>query len=497
MRVLYITQEYAPYFTEGGLGLTSRALPAALQTEAGVTHDLVLPYYPWLIERHGLSVEAVCRLPRAPGTPEGGEATVYRLLDHGGPCEVFLFRLDSRYGRAGIYRDENYVEFADAVERAAIFGRGVADWVGLSGRSYDLVHANDWQSGAALAHLRARRTQTPTALVMNVHSAAYQGEFTRRQGPELGLPAAALHRLREQGADRPSLLLLGLSSADAAVTCSPTYDRELSAQLSGTALGDTWQALPTAGVVSGVDPRVWDPAVPDRPSKPYDAATVDAGKRDNKALLQKALGLPLDTSVPVLGVCSRFVAEKGTDLLLEAVAPLLAEGAAQIALVGPAAPGMRELITAAVREARGRLAYVPRFEQDIAWLLYAGADFTVMPSRIEPCGLNQLIALAYGTLPVVSPVGGLRDTVLDLRAEPDRGNGFLISEHTPASVRDSVRAALDWAASSPGRLTEVRRRAMAQDWSWSRTAREFAQLYRGWAESPTASPMPIRSKEDE
>ncbi|MFC9286497.1 glycogen synthase [Streptomyces sp. NPDC057052] len=498
MKALYITQEYAPFFTEGGLGLTSRALPAALQTEAGIAHDLILPCYPGLVERHGLSVETVCRLPAGP-PEEGREATVVRLLGHGGPCEVFLYRLDALYDRPGLYRDAHYVEFTDAVERAAVFGRGVADWVTATGRSYDLVHANDWQSGAALAHLRARRSGASPALVMNVHSAAYRGEFTVRQSARLGLPDVALAALGAQRADRPGLLLLGLLSADAAVTCSPSYARELSEELSGTPLGDAWAALPTAGVVSGVDPAVWDPSAPGRASAAYDPRTVDAGKRRNKALLQRATGLPADPDVPVVGVCSRFVAEKGTDLLLEALTPLAAEGAAQVVLVGPAAPEFHGPLATAAGRSGGRIVHLPRFEQDVAWLLYAGADCTVMPSLVEPCGLNQLIAMAYGTLPVVSPVGGLRDTVTDLRARPGHGNGFHIAEHSPGAVRDAVCAALAWMAADAGRLTAVRRRVMAQDWSWSRTARQFARLYADWTADRTVPPvqhLPLRAKED-
>ncbi|MFD8722619.1 glycogen synthase [Streptomyces sp. NPDC059629] len=480
MKVLYITQEYAPFFVEGGLGLTSRALPAALHERFGLHHDLVLPYYPNLMERHGLQSEEVVRLS-SPAPGDGTRTTVHRLLDHGGPCEVYLIRADDWYARPGIYRDQEYVEYADAVERAAFFGRAVAEWVERTGACYDLVHANDWQSGAALAHLRARRAAGGgPALIMNVHSAAYEGELRRPLPSGLALPKETADMLRERSDGRPSLLLAGLLSADAAVTCSPTYSSELAGQHARTALGGAWSSRPTAGVVSGVDPAVWDPTARGRSSSPFDAATVDAGKSANKVRLRRRLRLEEAPRVPLLGVCSRLVEEKGTDLLLDALVPLVAEGRLQLALVGPAEPALRHRIEGHARDLRGGLAHVPRFDQDIAWLVYAGADFTVMPSRVEPCGLNQLIAMAYGTLPVVSPVGGLRDTVRDLRLSPDEGSGFVIPEHTAASVMDTVQAALAWAAADPRRLTGARRRVMGQDWSWSRTAEEFRGLYLGW-----------------
>ncbi|WP_331751321.1 glycogen/starch synthase (plasmid) [Streptomyces sp. NBC_00715] len=471
MKVLYITQEYAPFFVEGGLGLTSRALPAVLQQQFGIHHDLVLPYYPRLMEAHGLRSEEVSQLPRG---------TVHRLLNHGGPCEVFLIRADDRYDRPGIYRDEQYVEYPDAVERAAFFGRAVADWVHQDGSSYDLVHANDWQSGAALAHLRAQRTGGDSpVLLMNVHSAAYQGNLKTPLSASLALPREATGLLREYDGGCPSLLLAGLLSADAAVTCSPTYDRELPHQHAGLPFGRVWSSLSTAGVVSGVDPVVWDPAAQDRPSFSFDATTVDEGKQINKARLRQRLSLE-ENDVPLLGVCSRFVEEKGTDLLLDALIPAAAEGRLQLALVGPAATEFQRSIDSHARALPGRLVHVPQFDQDVAWLVYAGADFTLMPSRVEPCGLNQLIAMAYGTLPIVSPVGGLRDTVRDLRESPDDGSGFVIPLHTVASVWDTVRAALEWATTQPAQMTAARRRVMAQNWSWSRTAQEFNTLYKDW-----------------
>jgi starch synthase len=482
MRALYVTQEYAPFFVEGGLGLTSRALPAALQQRHGLEHDVIMPYYPWLLERHSLATEEVAVLPHL-SSPAGTEpVTVHRLLDHGGPCEVYLLRSDGWYDRVGIYRDEQYHEFTDAVARAAFFGRGVADWATTPGRSYDLVHANDWQSAAVLAHLRSRRGGDGPALILNVHSAAYQGVLDGELPDAYALPGTLRAKLEEYDRDRNgrTLLLAGLLSADAAVTCSPQYDRELPEHHAGTPLGDAWRAAPTTGVVSGVDPVVWDPSATGRSSVPYTPATVSGGKRDNRRLLRERLSLAADDAVPVAGVCGRCVEEKGTDLLLDALLPLVADGRLHLVVVGPAPEGLRERLTGASRRLPRGMAYVPHFDQELAWLVYAGSDVTVMPSRVEPCGLNQLIALAYGTLPVVTAVGGLRDTVTDLRTAAEEGNGFVIPAHTAEAVRDTVLTALRWADEDAGRLAATRRRVMRQDWSWNRTADEFASLYRLW-----------------
>ncbi|GAA2228062.1 glycogen synthase GlgA [Kitasatospora cystarginea] len=484
---MYITQEYAPLFTEGGLGLTSRALPAALQSERGIRHDLVLPYYPWLVERSGHRVEEVCRLPARSVAGVRAEATVVRLLDHGGPCEVYLVRADRWYARGGLYRDESYVEFPDAVERAAFFGWCVAEWVRRTGIRYDLVHANDWQSGAALAHLAAaRRDGQRPRLLMNIHSAVYQGALT---GPpdELGLPEEAVATLLRAPGEA-SLLLLGLLSADAAVTCSPAYAAGLAGEFDGTAVGRALADLSLSGIVSGVDPGVWHPGAAGRPTQPFDPAdpeSVEAGKQLNKLRLQHRLGLREDDGIPVLGVCSRLVAEKGTDLLLDGLRPLLRAGRAQLVLVGPAVAELRGACDELVDELPGAVACLPRFDQEVAWLVYAGSDFTVMPSRAEPCGLNQLIAMAYGTLPVVTRVGGLADTVTDIRTAPADGTGFFIPEQTAEAVRQTVMEALDWLRADPDAVAAARGRALAQDWSWSRTAAEFSSLYSQLTEGST------------
>ncbi|HEV3171105.1 MAG TPA: glycogen/starch synthase [Actinocrinis sp.] len=480
MKCLYITQEYAPHFVEGGLGLASRAMPAALQTRHGMTHDLVLPAYPWLLARSGLRTAEICRLP---GRSVGGvtsAATVLRLLDHGGPCEVILIRADAWYDRDGIYRDAMYAEFADAVERSAFFGACVADWIEQTGAAYELVHANDWQSGAALAHVRSRRTGSAPALLMNIHSAVYEGRLPL-PAPQadtadgLGLPEKAVARLRNRAPGGESMLALGLLSADAAVTCSPSYAREIPAIHAKSPVADLWADMDHTGIVSGVDDTVWNPAIPGRPSAPFDADTVDEGKRLNKSALQRRLGLGQNPEAPVVGVCSRFVDEKGTDLLLAALVPLLAEESAQVVLMGPGEEPFRAELAHLADRHPHRLAYLPQFDQELAWLVYAGSDLTVMPSRVEPCGLNQLIAMAYGTLPVVCPVGGLRDTVVS--ADRGDGTGWIIPAHTSQAVLETVRSALSLLRHQPAEATAMRRRAMAQDWSWTRTADEFARLY--------------------
>jgi starch synthase len=488
VKCLYITQEYAPLFAEGGLALTSNALPAALHARHGIEHDLVLPYYPWLVERHGLRTEVVCRLPEIEVAGRRAAASVVRLLDPGAPCSVYLVRCDAWYARNGIYCDDDYVPFADEGERAAFFGACVAAWVRRDGRGYDLVHGNDWQSGAALAALRAQDRDLP--ILLTVHNGMYQGSLRGTAPDRLALPEYAVRLLDRFGADDPSLLLLGLLSADSVATCSPGYAREMTHEFSGTPVGAALAQVRTRGIVFGVDLRVWDPAAEGRSTVPYGTVDVHTGKARNKKALQRRLGLEPDADIPVIGVCSRLVHAKGTDLLLAALAPLTRAGLAQLALVGPATAELRPALARMIEESPGTVAHLPGFDQDAAWLVYAGSDFTIMPSRTEPCGLNQLISYRYGTLPLVSPVGGLRDTVVDLRTDPEHGTGMFIPRHTVDSVRDTVCEALAWRTERPDAFAAARLRVMNQDWSWNRTADHYAELYRSLtalhAQSPAA-----------
>ncbi|SDC49659.1 glycogen synthase [Streptomyces prasinopilosus] len=482
MRCLYLTQELAPHFTEGGLGQASRALPAALHRGHGIVHDLFLPYYPRLVRERGLRTEPVSELP---STTVGGvtaQPVVHRLLGTGDGPEVFLLRADEWYDREGIYRDGRYVEFTDAAERAAFYGLCGARWAWSSGRAYDLVHGNDWQSGAALAHLRARRgTVASPALLLNIHSAHYWGEFEPERLSHLGLPETYAEELALRCAGRPSLLHLGMLAADAATTGSPGYARELTDDLACTPLAEALGTLELTGIVAGVDAGVWDPTARGRSSAPYDSASVEEGKRANKRALQRRLGLTVDLDMPLFGVCTRLVDEKGSDLLLEGLRPLLAAGRAQLVVVGPGDDRYRAALAALVTAAPDAVHHSPAFDQDLAWQVYAGADFSPMPSRVEPCGLNQLISMAYGTIPLTTPVGGLRDTVTDLTADPRRGTGLVIAEHTARAVQDTAERALRLLAGDRGHLISLRRRLMTQDWSWDRTARATAALYTGLA----------------
>jgi starch synthase len=403
-------------------------------------------------------------------------AEIHRALDLDQPCEVLLVRSDEWYDRDGIYRDRRYVEFPDAGVRAAFFGACVDRWLAGQGDRFGLMHGNDWQSGMALFLIRGRTRGFRPRLLFNIHNAQYQGQLPPGELFELGLPRERREQAQRAAAGRPSLMLLALLAADRLVTCSPTYARELPSMLAGTPLSAPLARLALAGIVSGVDPAVWSPDRPGAIARAYDAETVTEGKRANRSLLQEVCGLRADPEVTVYGVCGRLVPEKGIDLVLAAIAPHLRSGRAQLVVMGPGEARYHQEIRCLAQDTPGRVRGFPRFEPDVARLLYAGCDFVLMPSRVEPCGLNQLIALRFGTLPIVAPVGGLNDTVLDLRHRSS-GVGLVLAAPASWALAQGLEFAHAWLHGSPPEVAAARRRAMAQDWTWRRTAGEFRDLY--------------------
>lgn len=458
MTTLYITQEFAPFFVEGGLGLTSRGLPERLQKDWGLDHEIILPYYTQFVERQGLSTQFIRDLGAV--DESGWTWSAHRLLDPTTPLKVTLLRCDEWYDRPTLYRDSDYHDFPDQEERAIAFGCAVGAYVAYDPAPYRLVHANDWQSGIAAQRL----ADLGLPILFNIHSGWYRGDLIR--SGERIIPG-----------DVDSLLELGLSVASTVVTCSPGYADELASQ--PDRIGELCRARGNGivGIVSGVDTAVWDAGAVGRSYQPFDESTVDAGKVAARARLAQVLGRPALVNRPLIGVCGRFVHEKGVDLILSTAETVLAAGEANVILMGGAEEPYKSQVLALVEDHAQHFVYQERFEQDLAWLIYAGSDVTLMPSRVEPCGLNQTIALRYGTLPVVAPTGGLRDTVINRDSGSTDWTGLWIREMTPEGVLAAVRELLGVIVDLPEETTRARIRGMRHSWTWRRTADEFADLY--------------------
>ena len=480
MKVLFATPECAPYVKTGGLGDVSGALPAAL---AALGHDVrvLLPAY-----RH---MKVTGELGDPIELPAWGPWPAAQLLPVRREDGVILLLLacPSLYQRAGgPYVDAGGRDYPDNALRFGLLSR-VAALLGtpqspLAGWQADVVHGNDWPCGLAplyLAEARALARGVPAriaASVVTIHNLAFQGVFPMADADLLGVP---WHWRGIEGVEfwgQLSMLKGGLQFADAITTVSPTYAREIQTPEFGCGLDGVLRARAAklAGILNGIDMAVWNPA--SDPLLPHRYQPGDlAGKARNKAALQQRCGLKVDPGALVFGMVSRLTSQKGIDLVLQHL-PTLLEGGAQLAVLGSGDPALQQALLEAAARSPQSVSVTVAFDEPLAHLIEAGADCFLMPSRFEPCGLNQMYSQAYGTPPLVGGVGGLVDSVTDATQDPGRGTGFVMRSNDLAGFADAV-ARLRAAWKQPATWRRIQANGMQQPFGWEASARRYVQVY--------------------
>jgi starch synthase len=454
VHVLFATAEFAPVASVGGLAAAAAGLVAELRRQ-GVTVDVVMPDY-GDVELAGETTLALGDVPvwAMPASVRSGVHAV------AGPLHLVTV--------PGIVRRHPYLQpdgsgWPDNDARFLGFSMAVA---ALARRwAPDVVHLNDWHTAAALA-------DTPPALpsVVSIHNLAYQGAAPPVWLGRLGARAAAYERY---GTTNP--LSGGLLLADAIVAVSPSYALEILEPANAHGLEGVLQhrADVLVGILNGIDTETWDPAT-DPHLAARAAAADDRARAANRAAVVERVGLP-DAPGPLLVMVTRLVEQKGVDLVLPLV-PLLHRLPARLAVLGSGDAALAAALREAADAHPAHLAFVEGYDERLSHLLFAGGDLLLMPSRFEPCGLAQMQALRYGTLPVVTAVGGLRDTVVDADDRPDAGTGWVAAQPDPVDLVDAVhRAVRGWASLAVRRGAQAR--GMAVDWSWREPARRHVELY--------------------
>jgi starch synthase len=467
MRVLFATSEVAPWVKTGGLGDVAGALPTALR-QTGLDVRLLVPYYPALQQA----------FPDAPAVASfngfGGHFSDSVLREAIGPDGITFWLLDCRayYDRPGNpYLGPEGHDWLDNHLRFGLLSR-VAAWLGSEANflswSPDVIHCNDWQTALAPAYLHLQPGGRARS-VMTIHNLSFQGLFDRLALHELGLPDSAwsMHAVEFYG--RLSFLKAGLQYADAITTVSPTYAREIQTDEEGMGLAGLLRHRTdrVAGILNGIDTTAWDPARDPHLPAAYDFAHIGR-KAENKAALQSEMGLDRRDDLPLIGIVSRLTEQKGLDLV-PPIAGALAALPAQLAVLGSGTRSLEDAFRGLADRYPGQLAVRIGFDEGLAHRIEAGADLFLMPSRFEPCGLNQMYSLRYGTPPVVRATGGLADTVVD------GVNGFCFAEAGADALLAAVyRAVSAWR--DKRRWRELQRDGMGRDFGWSGPAHAYARL---------------------
>ncbi len=481
MRVIFIAAECEPWAKTGGLGDVVDALARALGRVPGALDEPVevfLPRYrsvPVPRDRPIAALELVVPDPAARG---GAVAVVVRSFDASG-YRLRLVDAPTAFDRDGLYGDAAG-EFPDNARRFTLLARAALEARRAEGRPVDVVAIHDWHAcpAAILRDVVYARDPVvgPAAVTVTIHNLAYHGWTPRDRIAQLGL-----------GANPPigdawgvDLLREGIRRADAINTVSPTYAREVLRPEGGMGLDGDLLARGTSfgGILNGLDQDLWDPAIDGTIAAPYTAADPSR-KAACRADLCARVGFDPGDPGPILGVIGRLDPQKGFDLVAGA-APALMAGGARIVALGSGDASLVAGMRAAAAARPGRIAMVERFDRDLARRIYAGADLFLMPSRFEPCGQGQMIAMRYGTPPVGRRTGGLADTIVDLHEDPGSGTGFLFDEPTPDALRFACERAMSVLRDPDrARWDGLVRRGMAVDWAWERaSAPDYAAMFR-------------------
>ena len=462
MRILMVASEAVPFAKTGGLADVVGALPRAL-VRLGHTVDLVLPRY------RGITAgERIDRLRVALGG-QVADADVYAFSEAG--VRTIFVDHPAYYDRDFLYGAGGH-DYADNPERFAFLARAALEWAAQS-RRYDVVHAHDWQAGLVPVLLR----NVPS--VFTIHNLAYQGVFDASWLPRLGLGWELMHVDALEYFGRISLLKGGIMFSRLITTVSPRYAREIQTPEFGFGFDGILRhrAADLMGILNGIDYDQWGPARDPHLPEPFDASHLEGKAASKRAVLER-FGLGVSAGAlarPLIGMVSRLVDQKGFDLLA-ALGDELARLDASFVLLGTGERRYEDVWLGLAARHPDRIAARITFDEPMAHLVEGGADLFLMPSRFEPCGLNQMYSLRYGTVPLVRATGGLYDTVKNFDPATGEGTGFTFEEYSPEALLGTLR----WALGIYGNRAVWRRiqvSGMQQDFSWDASARQYVKVY--------------------
>ena len=464
MKILFVSNEVAPLAKVGGLADVAGSLPVAL-AERGVDVRVAMPLHRSCLA-HGPFRQVADAMPVALGALTL-EAQVLEGSLGNGEVPLYLIKYDPFFDRPEVY-GEGGTDYPDAAERYAFFSSAALSIPETVGFDPDVLHPSDWMAG--LLPLFAERFEPVRPTLYTIHNLGYQGQYREDRANSVGV----LYDADARHGGFLNFMAAGIRRATLLNTVSERYAQEIQTPAFGHGLEGVLRgrAVDLHGVVNGIDTDVWDPATDGRIAANFDAEDL-RGKAECKAALQRALGLLVDPSIPVLGCVSRLAYQKGLDVLAEAIADAVALPM-QVVLLGIGEADLERRFTGLAAAYPDSVAVRIAFSDSLARQVYAGSDLFAMPSRYEPCGLGQMISMAYGTVPVVSYTGGLADTVREVGDAP---TGFVHRTVVIEDVVSAYRRAAE-AFADRERWASIVSNCLAADFSWDDSARRYEELYK-------------------
>jgi len=483
VNIVFAASEAVPFAKTGGLADVVGALPREIE-RLGHRVRLFLPAYRQACSRTppprpgGIELEIPIASKIVPG----------RLLQSRLPhsrVDVWLVDQPEYYDRPQLY-GEHGKDYQDNCERFVFFCRAVMESLAAMGEPVDLLHCHDWQTGLIPAYREILYGHHPvfaeTATLLTLHNMAYQGRFWHWDMLLTGIDWKYFNWRQMEFHGDLNLLKTGIIFADRLNTVSPSYAEEIQREPLGCGLADVlhYRADVLTGIVNGIDVRQWDPAHDPHLPQAYNVESWQVGKAACKAALQQASGLAVEPRRPLIGLIGRLASQKGWEIVLPLLEAQLENSDYQWVVLGSGDPAIETRLRELARTHPDRLHVTIAFDEPLAHQIEAGADMFIMASRYEPCGLNQLYSLRYGTVPIVHHTGGLIDTIVDVTDETlaaRTATGFHFHHYTTDSLAEALARAVECYRHHGSTWSQVVETGMSQDWSWHRSARQYVELY--------------------
>lgn len=483
MHILFTTSEAAPFAQTGGLADVCSSLPIAL-SQLGHDVTVVLPAYRSVFHA-GLPIQT---LGKEIAIPFGHRIVKGNLLESafpGSTVRVILLQQDHYYDRSGIYNFYGH-DFADNCERFVFLSRGVFEIIEALELDVDIIHANDWQTGLVPAYQKLNYGKRPRynriKTVLTIHNLAYQGVFWHIDMPLTGLGWEYFNYEQLEFYGNINFLKAGIVFADQISTVSPRYAAEIRTPEYGCNLDSALRLRENhlRGILNGIDTNRWNPANDPNLIVPYSVEDVFEKKPACKAELQRIMGLEQRADIPIFGLVGRLAYQKGIDYVLESIPDWVENHNVQYCILGTGDQSMEQRFREMQERFPNNVAVRLEFSDSLAHQIEAGSDMFLMPSRYEPCGLNQMYSLRYGTVPIVRETGGLADTVVDANEETianGTANGFRFAGTWLHDFNETVWRALECYLERPDDWKQIVQNGMRGDWGWEKSAKQYCALY--------------------